>query len=110
MGLPEISLEVAIGEAGLPVMLDPFEAARGEIRRGPEAPPFLQELEGEIARLEGDVRFLALVPAADREDLAAHLPHMRAAPLNDVRGGRKRTAEAIEFSVGHRQCEDRRRQ
>src|SRR5215469_4764692 len=101
MRLAEIVAEIRVGEAGLRVMLDPAHAARGEVGGGAETRLLLQHLEGNPAHLEGEARLL-LAPAADREDLAAHLPDMRAAPLHDVAGGGKGAAEAVELLVVHR--------
>src|SRR5690606_34245103 len=60
-----------------------------------------QHFPADVGNLEGDAGMVAALPAADREDLAADLPDMRAAPLHDMGGGGERGAEGVEFAVAH---------
>src|SRR5690606_26971521 len=89
MGLGDVVPQFGVGEPGFGIELDPLEAARGEVGGGPEARLLTQDLERQLADLEGDEGLPRSVPAAKGEDLAADLPDVRAAPLDDVAGGRQ---------------------
>src|SRR5690606_23008869 len=100
--LREVILQVLVRQPRLPVLLNPFHAARREVRRRPAARAFLQELEVELGGFERKAVRAFFRGAADREDLAADFPHVRAAPLYDVARGRQRGAEGVVLVVGHR--------
>ncbi len=100
MRLADIVAQLGIRQAGLGEMLDPFQPARGQIRCRAQPRLRAQHLEGDIADLEREARLLVL-PAADREDLAADLPDVGPAPLHHVGRSRQPPAEGVELLVGH---------
>ncbi|OWK19200.1 hypothetical protein AJ88_43860 [Mesorhizobium amorphae CCBAU 01583] len=95
MALADIVLQRGIIHALACLTLDPFHTARGEVRRRPKARLLLQHVIGDFRAFEGDEKLPAIVPAADRKDLAADLPDMGAAPLDDMGRLRQRGAEPL---------------
>src|SRR5262249_33670069 len=69
-------------------------------RRRTQARLFPEHFVGHIAHLEGEAR-LVVLPAADREDLAAHFPYVRSTPLDHVGRRGKAPAECVVLFIGH---------
>ena len=105
MGSAQIVFQGVIGQSWRRIVLDPFHAARCEIRRWAQSWLISQNFIGLFGYLEGE-SWLSVVPATDRKYLAANLPNMRATPLDHIAGCAKDTADCVEFFVGqlYRPC------
>lgn len=95
-----MAFQLCIGQAGFCVMLHPFHASGGQIRRGSEAGHVWQDFPRNIGDFEGKGGRI-IGPAADRKELAADFPDVRIAPLYDMGGGFERAAKGVVFFACH---------
>jgi hypothetical protein len=100
MRLAQIVFQIPGGKARLPIMLDPFQPAGGEIGGRTQTRHVPEDFKPRLAYLERESRAI-LSPAADGENLAANFPHMGIPPLDDISRGFKSAAEGIELAIGH---------